>query len=134
MRNQALSFYPLVDGKRPAYLSSWKVYGSATYHVFSNLPKGAAATRTPATPLARVDARRAGERVRNDCLISIGLRDDPLFSGDFGGGIVGWAQSVGLRAFKPPNGPAGRPPGGAQLRSGVRDIVTRSAARTSSSS
>jgi len=125
LRNRALSFYPLVDGKRPAYLSSWKVYGSATYHVFSNLPKGVAAARTPAVPLAPVSTRAVpANAFKDDCLISIGLRDDPLFSGDFGGGIVGWAQSVGLRAFKPPNGPAGRPAGGAQLRSGVRDIVT----------
>ncbi len=125
LRNRALSFYPLVDGKRPAYLSSWKVYGSATYHVFSNLPKGVAAARTGAVPLSPASRRAVpANAFKDDCLISIGLRDDPLFSGDFGGGIVGWAQSVGLRAFKPPNGPAGRPAGGAQLRSGVRDIVT----------
>lgn len=123
LRNVAMSFYPLVSGKRPAFLRSWKAYGSAALQVFSNLPKASARrVRAPATPgFARAVPPGA---FKDDCLISLGLRDDPLFSGDFTG-VVEWAGSVGLKAFKPPSGPRGRAPGGAELASGVTDLVDK---------
>lgn len=123
LRNVAMSLYPLVDGKRPGFLTSWKAYASSRFQVFTNLPKSAArASARSATPaLARAVPPGA---FKDDCLISLGLRDDPLFSGDFTG-VVGWAQKAGLRAFRAPNGPGGRPPGGAELAAGVTDLVDK---------
>ncbi len=123
--SKALQFYPLVNGKKPSFLTSWKAYGKAATHVYSSLPKSAKALRAPAAPLGRtLPAAVPAGAFKDDCLISLGLRDDPLFSGDFTG-VAGWARSVGLRAFKPPNGPGGRAPGGAELAAGVTDLTDR---------
>ncbi len=123
LRNVAMSLYPLVDGKPPAFLATPKGYEASATRVYSNLPKGTSSTRAPAHTAAPTFTRAVPARaLRDDCLISIGLRDDPNFAGDFRG-MSGWARSVGLRAFRPNAGPGGTASGGAELRSGVRDLV-----------
>lgn len=134
LRSVPMSLYPLVDGKRPAFLASWPAYRAARAHVWSNIP-GDPATRKPsgsarvagaAAPAAATAPGRAAavpkDAFKDDCLISLGLRNDPLFSGDFTG-IAGWAASVGLAAYRPGNGPGGRAPGGAELASAVTDLT-----------
>ena len=140
LRSVPMSLYPLVDGKRPAFLASWPAYRAARAHVWSNIP-GDPATRTTAgvtraagasqvagaaAPAAATAPLRAAavpkDAFKDDCLVSLGLRDDPLFSGDFTG-VGGWAASVGLPAYKPGNGPGGRAPGGAELASAVTDLT-----------
>ena len=140
LRSVPMSLYPLVDGKRPAFLASWPAYRAAPAHVWSNIPgdpgtrrtagasraarAGGTAARTAPTA-ATAPLRFAAvpkDAFKDDCLVSLGLRDDPLFSGDFTG-ITGWAQSVGLTTYRPGNGPGGRVAGGAELASAVTDLT-----------
>lgn len=121
VRTLRMSFYPVIGKRRAPWLRSWGAYESASHRVWSNLPTASARASAASTP-TRPGAVAPGT-FANDCLVSIGLRDDPLFSGDFGRGIVGWAQSVGLRAFKPGNGPGGRPAGAPELASAVSQVI-----------
>lgn len=127
VRTVRMSFYPVIGSRRAPWLRSWNAYESATYRVWTNLPKSPPSAKGARGP-ARTQAVPRGT-FANDCLVSIGLRDDPLFSGDFAGGIVGWAQSVGLRAFKPGNGPGGRPPGASELAAAVTHVIDENACK-----
>lgn len=134
LRSVPMSLYPLVDGKRPAFLASWPAYRAAPAHVWSNIPGDPGTRKTAASsqaagaaaPLAATAPQRAAavpkDAFKDDCLVSLGLRDDPLFSGDFTG-ITGWAQGVGLASYRPGNGPGGRAPGGAELAGAVNDLT-----------
>lgn len=94
---QDFLWYPLIDGKRPEFLGSMKAYENPVYRVYSNLSNAAyaAVEEFEESALSSLLPKNA---FKDDCLISIGLRNDPYFSGDFDG-MSDFASSVGLKSY-----------------------------------
>lgn len=94
VRRKGLAWYPLVNGKRPAFLGSLAAYHSARYHVYQGLPKG---TKTAARhPIPAPLRPSAPPNLKNDCLLVIGDHEDPLFKGDFER-VKSWAKNAGIQ-------------------------------------
>ena len=123
IKRRRMGWVPLIDGKRPAFLSSHSGYRDARFQVFSNVPGSASAARTQ--PVSRTNPlafRTAGSLsahtaaggaltssdLTHDCLIIIGDHQDPAIDGtDANGNPQGdipamktWAASVGLRTLE----------------------------------
>lgn len=84
VRKQSLAWWPLVSGKRPAFLAP-AAYRSSRYRVFS---RGAAAParRAAATPAwlrsLVPSSLTAGTLLPNDCIVVLTDEVDPIFTGD----------------------------------------------------
>ncbi len=100
-RSRATLWYPLVDGRRPAYLRTPRAYAQKQWHVWSNV--GGARRVASAVPrAAHVPSVRLNEipegSLSSDCLLMYGAYNDPFFSDDFVG-MEQFADSVGLRSY-----------------------------------
>jgi hypothetical protein len=94
---RSISYFPLVDGRRPAFLRTPAAYRDARYRVYTNLRVPASPRRAPAlAPLTATEL--PANAFKDDCLIMIGVWDDPLFERDFTD-LGRTASSLGLRAF-----------------------------------
>jgi hypothetical protein len=91
LRRQPLSWWPLVNARRPAFLKTLSAYQSSKYRVFDSTAPDAAAARgafrqllerSPAASTAQSTVT-GPPKLPNDCLVTIGDRVDPLFKGDF---------------------------------------------------
>jgi hypothetical protein len=100
-RPRATLWYPLVDGRRPAYLRSPKAYAQKQWRVWSNVGgKRRVASTVPAAarvPSVMLNEIPAGS-LSSDCLLMYGAYNDPFFSDDFVG-MEQFADSVGLRSY-----------------------------------
>lgn len=116
---QRLVWWPLVNGKAPFGGAG---YGRQRHAVWSNVPKRAA-RRAPATTRgpARTAPLPAGA-TRDDCLITIGLKNDPQFKQDFPG-LAGAFRRLGVRVFNPGH-PSGADADGRDLADAV-DLITK---------
>lgn len=99
-REASLAWYPLVDGRRPAFLASSAAYHDRRYWVFSRgLP---AVTVTRASVRAHGSARPPAAilpgELHHDCLIMIGDRQEPILSGSFAA-MLQWARGIGLPVY-----------------------------------
>lgn len=115
-----LRWYPVVDGKPPAFLGAG--YRRAEYRVWSNVP-GAPARRT--SGVARSSAPPSAipkKAFADDCVVMIGLRDDPQFAQDFAG-VNAEAHRLGIRAFVVNSGDKNADPDGKSLAAAVSQIV-----------
>ena len=91
VRRQPLSWWPLVNARRPAFLKTQKAYNSSKYRVFDSATADAAASwagafqaLTQRRPAAQAAQGVTGPpKLPNDCLVTIGDRVDPIFAGDF---------------------------------------------------
>jgi hypothetical protein len=126
--NRALTWYPLVNGRRAAFLASTAAYGNATrYWVASKgLPTGTP-RRHPV-----LDVVTPPNAFASDCLLMAGDYHEPLIARNFPA-LERWARSVGLkaryaRAGTDPLGTQPQPKGqngptGSSLKRSVRRIV-----------
>jgi hypothetical protein len=118
-RPQKLVWWPLVNGKAPFAAG----YAARRYSVWSNVPTHGArpapfAARAPAAPRSALPPGATAD----DCLVTIGLKNDPGFKQDFPG-VVSAFQALGVRAFNPGH-PAGADPDGRDLADAV-DAMTK---------
>lgn len=117
LRRKKLLYYPIVNGKRPAYLRSAKAYSRKRYRAFERmtvripvdgpdanavqlLPHRAAPIwesvgppRSPSGPA--FDSKGA---FKDDCMYLVGELDDPLFKRDFKA-MARFGKEHGLRPF-----------------------------------
>lgn len=107
VRRAKLGWFPLVNGRRPAFLATRASYHDRRYFVFSRgLPSvrvngvkhGAQAVsfRTDANPKPPL-AIQPGE-LQHDCLIMIGDREEPILSGSFAA-MLQWARDLRLAVY-----------------------------------
>jgi hypothetical protein len=101
---RSLAFYPLVDGKAPAFLRTEAAFYGSKYHVFSSLPPIAAARSVDARPQPRL--RPAGFPpgiFDGDCLLMVVLTPQNEVEERTGNGaLAGWsalAASLGIPAY-----------------------------------
>ena len=128
-----ISWYPLVDGLRPAFLRTRAAFYGRTYRVFSRLGnvRRPSASAVPAIPRRTTSALPEGAFVE-DCMIMIGPTRDPFFEKNFPA-MAEFARSVGLRAFYATEGsnPRTEPPvesdqpGGSDLALNVERLISR---------
>lgn len=95
IRRQPEAWYPLVNGRVPPWLRSPDAYASSRYRVYDTqlgagaraLAASALAPATLAPPPRRLPSAPAHAatvpNLHNDCMVTIGYRDDGLFHGDF---------------------------------------------------
>jgi PKD repeat protein len=81
VRRQNMAWWPIVNGRRPAFLKSLDAYYAPTYRIYGKL--AAAAATAPSRALARVADVTGPPNLASDCMVTIGYREDPLFAGDF---------------------------------------------------
>lgn len=100
IRRQAMSWFPLVDGRRPVFLASLDAYHDPRHMVFtSHLP-----TAAPVAAIPRAGRDPIGPPVikpgelRHDCLIMLGDRQDPILAGSFAA-MLDWAKRTGVTAY-----------------------------------
>ncbi len=128
-RPVATRWYPLIDGRRPAYLRSPAAYLSRRYHVWESF-------RTTRKKSSARHTSSAGTRLprgamKDDCLLMFGAYNDPLMANDFRqmdrfAGRVGmrsWYTSPGLVPVRSRPGPDADPPGGQDLQTNVDTLV-----------
>ena len=120
LRRKKLRYYPIVNGKRPAYLRSPRAYAKSKFRVFEKLTPGVPiALRDPASlqplsspgALSQVNAepRRLAadpplelsphipdEAFDHDCVLLVGDVLDPAFMGDFEA-IKAFFEQLGVR-------------------------------------
>jgi hypothetical protein len=100
-RSRATLWYPLVDGRRPAYLRSPRAYAQKQWRVWSNVGgrrrMASIAPAVPRAPSVLLNEVPAGS-LSGDCLLMYGAYNDPFFSDDFVG-MEQFADSVGLRSY-----------------------------------
>ena len=94
---RSLSWFPLVDGRRPPFLKNPRAYASRRFVVYSSVrlgPSRQAAARAPAwTPSALPP-----NAFKDDCMIMIGRFSDPFFTPDFEG-MANFGAATGLRTW-----------------------------------
>jgi PKD repeat protein len=89
IRRAPEAWYPLIDGKPPAFLASLAAYASPQYQVYSRWATlhrraGRASAASAAQQLGLVPrALIAPPNLSKDCMVTIGDRVDSLFRGDF---------------------------------------------------
>jgi hypothetical protein len=93
---RALSYYPLVDGRRPPFLRTPQAYRSGRYRVAANVPARAAATAAPRVPQARTFL--PPNAFAHDCLLMIGLWNDAGFEQDFTD-LARTTRALGIRTW-----------------------------------
>lgn len=99
-RPRATLWYPLVDGRRPAYLRNPAAYTSRRWRVWANVggSRRIAAAAPPArVPSVLLNAIPPGS-FSSDCLLMYGAYNDPFFVDDFVG-MSDFAETVGLRQY-----------------------------------
>ena len=115
---QKLAWWPLVNGKAPFAAG----YAARKNSVWSNVPLRGT-KRAPSS--ARVPAARSElppGATADDCLITIGLKDDPSFKQDFPG-VENAFRALGVRVFTPGH-PAGADADGRDLADAI-DLMTK---------
>lgn len=99
-RPRTTLWYPLVDGRRPAYLRSLATYAARRWQVWSNIggkrrvAAAAPAERVPSVLLNAIPPASFS----GDCLLMYGPWADRMFSEDFTG-MENLAESIGLRWY-----------------------------------
>ncbi|HWX09068.1 MAG TPA: hypothetical protein VNY33_03740 [Gaiellaceae bacterium] len=99
-RPRATLWYPLVDGRRPAYLRNPAAYTSKRWRVWANVGGArriAAAGQPARVPSVLLNAIPPGS-FSKDCLLMYGAYNDPFFTEDFLG-MRDFAESVGIRVY-----------------------------------
>lgn len=93
-----LGWYPLVNGRRPAFLSTRRGYRGKKYRIAANVKLSgrprAASRRRRAAPRAR-GAQVTKQDLANDCLITVGDQKEPGLAGSFES-MEQWADRVGM--------------------------------------
>jgi hypothetical protein len=82
VRERNMTWYPLVDGKRPAFLRTRLGYDGSAYRVFSSERPFQAGRSSSSTVLGRVSLTPP-PKLAGNCIVTIGDRVDPIFKGDF---------------------------------------------------
>lgn len=129
-RKRKLKWYPLVDGKMPAFVGSG--YHNSKYQVFVS-KQVASSARTSSfrsfsdtRPLAQIaaDAPLAlpENAFKDDCIVMIGLRRDKQFAQDFTG-MTAAAKRYGVRAFVVNSGQENVDADGQDLRTAVKKLT-----------
>jgi hypothetical protein len=97
VHRQSLVWWPVIDGRRPAFLRSTAAYDGPTYRIYARSEvKPTSHTRLPA---ARTGPKQAGlPDLKNDCWITIGDRVDPNFTSDFEA-VNQEARKLNVRSF-----------------------------------
>ncbi|MBI5184804.1 MAG: hypothetical protein HZA01_03650 [Nitrospinae bacterium] len=98
IKKENLLWYPLVDGEKPAFLKSTTGYEDKTYRVYSNLPDSSSLLSPDSLSAFAAGNALPADAFKDDCLIMIGLKNDPQFAKDFEG-MTTFAESVGLQVF-----------------------------------
>lgn len=93
LRRQAMTWWPLVNGKRPAFLGSVRARHDRRYRVFDDAPPARGTAGRVALAAPRITGPPA---LPNDCIVVLGDRTDPLFANTFRD-IAQTAQLLGVR-------------------------------------
>ncbi len=115
---QKLVWWPLVNGKAPFAAG----YASRKSSVWSNVPLSAKKRAPASVRAAVVRSDLPPGATADDCLVMIGLRDDPSFKQDFEG-VQSAFEALGVRVFNPGH-PAGAASDGRDLADAV-DLMTK---------
>ena len=90
IRQELTGWYPLVDGRRPAFLRSPAAYNNERWQVFrrvdqtSSAPSPATSTRVPASILGPPPTQTLPAGLFDeDCILLVGSHRDPHFAKDF---------------------------------------------------
>lgn len=97
MRKSQLGWFPLINGRRPAFLASSAAYHDPHYWVASvHLPavRAGASARAAAPPPVAI---KPGE-LSHDCLVMIGDRHEPILTGSFAP-MLQWSRNVGVKSY-----------------------------------
>lgn len=97
MRKSQLGWFPLINGRRPAFLASSAAYHDPHYWVASvHLPRvrAGASARAAAPPPVAI---KPGE-LSHDCLVMIGDRHEPILTGSFAA-MLQWSRDVGVKSY-----------------------------------
>jgi hypothetical protein len=94
VRDEDDVWWPTVDGRRPAFLATRDAYWSPRYRVRYTDVQGP--LPTPRARAAQVDLPAGATQFTGDCIVTIGDRSDPMFTGDFAA-IDLFANQHGIR-------------------------------------
>jgi hypothetical protein len=98
VRQSRLDYFPLINGRRPAFLATSAAYRDPRNWVFSgHLPLVKARTRAARTASLGPVEIAPGE-LKHDCLVMIGDREEPILKGSFAA-MLDWARQIRLPAY-----------------------------------
>jgi len=121
-----LRWWPLVNGRKPAFLRSERGYLSRRFRIYSDLdfaPRRGTASRAapPAPPRPARASKAPPGAFAKDCLLSLHNREEESFERDVKA-IEGVAEEAGIRTFRV-EGRSGGIPAGADLRRATAKVV-----------
>lgn len=125
-----LAWWPLVNGRKPAFLRNARNYASKRFLVYSDLQLGkgpavAAAASTAALAPDWATASKAPPGVfAKDCLLTLYNRDDDRFLADVQG-MEEVATEAGIRTFRVEARKKWQPPNAADLRRATSEVVAK---------
>lgn len=129
---RAIGWYPVVNGRKPAFLASPAAYRSKRYRVFSRVKRRSAAARTTWATFSAPFATVPPGALKGECVLIVSDYGDPLFQNNYDA-FSDWSRSLkiptffatgdGLRQTIP--GPDAKPPGRGTLRDNTTEMIVK---------